>query len=321
MATAQMPSSSFFLPLSQMFKLLLGTLLAPATIGWASATQAQLPPASPSPIPSQSPPQPLPTASPTPSQSQPPSPQPAATAPDLTLLGKVLGAFLKTNRVSTESQIVMTVPYKGVDFKIYVRSKTIAQSSGEFRSEITFAPPGQPPTATYTIVSDRRRVWIYRPDRRQYSQTTVAKFQAQPYSYLVGMSSIFFLTLTEPARREINAALAYSPNFLAALPERDLKDLQGSKRQVEGQELYVYSYTNKLENWTFNSFVQPQTGILKQVEFTGTLDAKNGGSNFTLTEKIIDRAPQPTVNSSIFKFLPPKGTKKVQSLAIDLTGL
>ncbi len=314
-----MRSSSFFLPLSQMFKLLLGTLLATASIGWASATQAQLPPASPSPIPSQS--QPQPTPSPTPSQSQPPSPQPAATAPDLTLLGKVLGAFLKTNRVSTESQIVMTVADKGADFKIYAQTKTIAQSSGEFRSEITFAQPGQPPTATYTIVSDRRRVWIYRPDRRQYSQTTMAKFQAQPYSYLVGISSIFFLTLTEPARREINAALAYSPNFLAALPERDLKDLQGSKRQVEGQELYVYSYTNKLENWTFNSFVQPQTGILKQIEFTGTLAAKDSGSNFTLTEKIIDRLPQPTVNSSTFKFSPPKGTKKVQSLAIDLSGL
>ena len=318
MATVKMRSSSFSLPhpsspLSQMFKLLLGTLLATAPIGLASAAQAQLPPAAPSPIPSQS--QPQPTA-PTPSQSQP-----AATAPDLTLLGKVLGAFLKTNRVSTESQIVVTVPDKGVDLKIYARSKTIAQSSGEFRSIVTFVQPGQPPTATYTIVSDNRRVWIYRPDRRQYSQTTMAKFQAQPYSYLVGISSIFFLTLTEPARREINAALAYSPNFLAALPERDLKDLQGSKRQVEGQDLYVYSYTNKLANWTFNSFVQPQTGILKQVEFTGTLDAKNGGSNFTLTEKIIDRAPQPTVNSSIFKFSPPKGTKKVQSLAIDLTGL
>lgn len=314
-----MRSSSFFLPLSQMFKLLLGTLLTTAPIGWASATQAQLPPASPSPIPSQS--QPQPTASPTPSQSQPPSPQPAATAPDLTLLGKVLGAFLKTNRVSTESQIVMTVPDKGVDLKIYAQTKTIAQSSGEFRSEITFAQPGQPPTATYTIVSDNRRVWIYRSDRRQYSQTTVAKFQAQPYSYLVGISSIFFVTLTEPARRELNAALASSPNFLADLPERDIKDLQGSKRQVEGQELYVYSYTNKLGNWTFNSFVQPQTGILKQVEFIGKLDAKDGGTNFTIAEKIIDRHPQPTVNSSIFKFLPPKGTKKVQSLSIDLTGL
>lgn len=302
-----------------MFKLLLGTLLTTAPIGWASATQAQLPPASPSPIPSQS--QPQPTASPTPSQSQPPSPQPAATAPDLTLLGKVLGAFLKTNRVSTESQIVMTVPDKGVDLKIYAQTKTIAQSSGEFRSEITFAQPGQPPTATYTIVSDNRRVWIYRSDRRQYSQTTVAKFQAQPYSYLVGISSIFFVTLTEPARRELNAALVSSPNFLADLPERDIKDLQGSKRQVEGQELYVYSYTNKLGNWTFNSFVQPQTGILKQVEFIGKLDAKDGGTNFTIAEKIIDRHPQPTVNSSIFKFLPPKGTKKVQSLSIDLTGL
>ena len=57
------------------------------------------------------------------------------------------------------------------------------------------------------------------------------------------------------------------------------------------------------------------------MEFTGALDPKDGRSNFILTEKIIDRRPQPTINSSIFKFLPPTGTKKVQSLSIDLTGL
>ena len=280
-----------------MSKLLL-RIVATALIGWASTAQAQVPPISPSPLPPQ---------------------QPAVTAPDLTLLGRAMGDFLQTNRVATQSQLVMTIQDKGVDVKIYAQTKTIAQTSGEFRSELTFARPGQPPTATYTIVSDRRRVWIYRPDRRQYSQTTIAKFQAQPYSYLVGISSTFFLTVTEPTRRELNAALASSPNFLAALPERDIKDLQGSKRQVEGQELYVYSYTDKVEKWTFNGFVQPQTGILKQVEFTG-IDAKDGWT-FSLTEKIIDRNPRPNVNSSTFKFLPPKGTKKVQSLSIDLTGL
>lgn len=292
-----------------MSKFLLGTIVATLIIGCASTVPAQLPPASP--LPTITEPQPSPSVSPPPT---------AATKPDLTLLGKALGLFLQTNKAKTDSQIIMTLQDKGADLKIYAQTTTIAKSSGEFRSSLVFAQPGQPPTASYTIVSDGRTVWIYRPDRRQYSQTTIAKFQSQPYSYLVGLSSIFFLTVTEPTRRDLQAALAVNPAALTSLPDNQVKDLQGSRQQVEGRELYAYSYNNQLENWIFNGFVDPQTGILKQIEFTGKLDPKDGGNNFTLTEKIIARTSQPVINSSSFKFSPPKGTKKVPVLAIDLLG-
>jgi outer membrane lipoprotein-sorting protein len=293
-----------------MSKFWLRTLVVTLIIGCASHTPAQLPPASPA--------SPLPTK--TESQPAPVSPATVTTKPDLTLLGKALGIFLQTNRATTNSQLVMVLQDKGADFKIYAQTTTIAKSSGEFRSELTFEQPGQQPTAKYTIVSDGRRVWIYRPDRRQYAQTTIAKFQAQPYSYLVGLSSIFFLTITEPVRRDLQASLATSPDVLTSLPENQIKDLRGSRQQVDGRELYTYSYNNQTENWVFNGFVEPQTGILKQIEFAGKLDPKDGGGNFTLTEKIIDRNPQPAINNSSFKFSPSKGTKKVPSLEIDLLG-
>ncbi|WP_373541032.1 hypothetical protein [Chamaesiphon sp.] len=296
-----------------MSKFLLGTIVATLIIGCASTASAQLPPASPaSPLPTTTEPQPAPSISPQ---------SPATTKPDLTLLGKVLSLFLQTNKAKTDSQLVMTVQDRGVDVKVYAQTTTIAKSSGEFRSSLVFVQPGQPPTAKYTIVSDGRKVWIYRPDRRQYSQTTIAKFQLQPYSYLIGLSSIFFLTVTEPTRRDLKAALAVSPTVLTSLPENQIKDLQGSRQQVDGRELYAYSYTNQLENWIFNGLVDPQTGILKQIEFTGKLDPKDSSNNFTLTEKIIDRNPQPVINNASFKFSPPKGTTKVPSLDIDLTGL
>ncbi len=296
-----------------MSKFLFGSIFAALIVGLASTTHAQLPPTSPaSPLPTQAEPQPSPALSPQPT---------ATTKPDLTLLGKALGIFLQTNKAKTDAQIVMTLQDKGADLKIYAQTKTIAKTSGEFRSELTFAQPGQQPTATYTIVCDGRSVWIYRPDRRQYAQTTITKFQAQPYSYLVGLSSIFFLTITEPVRRDLKASLASSPSVLTSLPESQIKDLQGGKQQIDGRELYVYSYNNKLENWLFNGFVEPQTGILKQIEFTGKLDPKDGGTNFTIAEKIVDRNSQPVINNATFKFSPPKGTKKVTSLAIDLTGL
>jgi outer membrane lipoprotein-sorting protein len=304
-------------PEINMSKFLLRTIVATALLGLASTSHAQLPPASPvTPVPSKSP-SPSPTTSPQPSV----SPQPTApTTPDLTLLGKVLGVFLQTDRAQTESEIVMTLKGKAADMKVYARTKTIAKTSGEFRSEVIFAQPGQSPTATYTIVSDNSKVWIYRPDRRQYTQTTLAKFQAQPYSYLIGISSIFFLSVSEANRKDINAALAASPNFLTSLPKSDLKDLQGGRRQLEGKELYVYSYTNQPDSWGFNSLVNPQTGTLEQIEFNSKVDDKDGIMNFTLNEKIVTRNPQPAVNNTLFKFSPPKGTKKVKSLDIDLTG-
>jgi outer membrane lipoprotein-sorting protein len=300
-----------------MSKFLLRTIVATVLLGLTTTTQAQIPPASTvSPAPSTSP-----QLVPKPSTSPQPSVSPAATtAPDLALLGKVLGMFLQTDRAKTESEIVMTLKGKNTDMKVYVNSKTIAKTSGEFRSEITFAQPGQSPTASYTIVSDNSKVWIYRPDRRQYSQTTLAKFQAQPYSYLIGISSIFLLSVTEANRKDINAALAANPNFLTALPQSDIKDLQGSRRQFEGAELYVYSYNSKPDNWGFNSLVNPQTGMLKQIEFNSRVDDKDGVMNFTVNEKIITRNPQLVANNSLFKFFPPKGTKKVKSLDIDLTG-
>ncbi len=315
-----------------MSKFLLRTLVATVMLGLASTTHAQLPPASPvsSPIPPKSQPQsplPSPQISPQPATSVQPSVSPpataqpaAATTPDLTLLGKVLGTFLKTNQAQTESEIVMTLKGKDTDMKVFARSKTIAKTSGEFRSELTFVQPGQRPTATYTIVSDNSKVWIYRPDRRQYTQTTMAKFQAQPYSYLIGISSIFFLSVSEANRQDINAALAANPSFLTALSKNDLKDLQGSRRQFDGKELYVYSYNSKPDSWGFNSLVSPQTGMLEQIEFNSRVDDKDGAINFTLNEKIINRNPQPVINNALFKFSPPKGTKKVKSLDIDLTG-
>lgn len=316
-----------------MSKFLPGAIVATALIGLANTTHAQLPTVSPvaSPTPPKSQPQspstapqispkpstlPQPSVSPTPATTKPA----VATAPDLTLLGKVLGVFLKTDRAKTESEIVMTLKGNDTDLKVYVRSKTIAKTSGEFRSELTFAQPGQAPTATYTIVSNNNKVWIYRPDRRQYTQTTLAQFQAQPYSYLIGISSIFFLSVSEANRKDINAALAANPNFLTALSKEDLKDLQVSRQQFDGKESYVYSYNSKPDNWGFNSLVNPQTGMLQQIEFNSKVDDKSGSVNFTIDEKIITRTSSATIDKTIFKFSPPKGTKKVKSLDVDLTG-
>lgn len=295
-----------------MSKFLSGIILTTLLVGWTSITHAQVPAASPTTPPAQ----PRPSIAPS-SQPQPTlSPTPKSTTPDLILLGKVISTFWQTNRAQTASQIVMNLRDGSADLKVYATVNTIVQTGNKFRTELIFAQPGAKPTATYTIVCDGQKVWIYRPDKRQYAQTTFPEFQAQPYSFLVGAASIFFLSIPEADRQEIITALATDRQFLTMLPKQQIKDLQGGQRQLDGQNSYVYSYENKQENWNFNGFIQPQTGILKQIELTG----KTGRMNFTLAEKIISRNTQPTLDRQIFRFSPPKGVKKVKSLPIDLLG-
>lgn len=292
-----------------MSKILSAMAIATLLITSPGIVQAQVP-SSITPTPAQSPTTP-------PRQSEPsPSATPLSTAPDLNLLGKAIGLFWQTNRAQTESLIVMNLRDKSADIKVYATINTIAQTGNKFRTELKFAQPGATPTATYTIVCDGQKVWTYRPDKRQYAQTTFPKFQSESYSFLIGAASIFFLSIPEADRQEIIQALVKDINFLNMLSQEEIKDLQGSQRQLEGQDYYVYSYEDKKENWNFNGFFNPQTGMIKQIELAG----KTAGMNFTLTEKILNRNTKAKIDSKVFRFLPPKGVKKVKSLPIDLLG-
>jgi outer membrane lipoprotein-sorting protein len=291
-----------------MSKFLSGIIIATALLSWTRIAHAQLPTALPTPP--QSKPAPSIPAQPTPSIA------PTSATPDLILLGKVISKFWQTNRAQTESKIVMSLLDGSTDLKVYATVKTIVQTGNKFRTELIFAQPGSSPTATYTIVCDGQNVWTYRLDKRQYAQTTFAKFQSESYSFLIGAASIFFLSIPEADRQEIITALAKDQDFLTSLPPEQIKELKGSQRQLDGQNSYVYSYEDKKEDWNFNGFIQPQTGILKQIELTG----KTVGMKFTLVEKIVNRNSQPTVDRQSFRFSPPKGVKKVQSLPIDLLG-
>ena len=273
-------------------------IAAALLVCWTNIAIAQTP--SPSPSPSLSPS--APTATPT------------ATAPDLIILGKAASAFWRTNRAQTESQVVMSVRDKDNEIKVYFNVKIIAETGNKFRLELVLTRPSGEPKATYTVVSDGKQVWTYRPDKRQYAQTTYAKFQDDASPFVIGASSMLFLSIPETDRKQMIAELTSNPNSLAALSKEDLKGLQGSNRQVDGQNLYVFSYEEKKEKWNISGFFQPQTGIIKQVEIAGKVD----GMEFVMTEKIISRNSQPTIDSKVFKFLPPNGVKKVKALSIDL---
>jgi hypothetical protein len=297
-----------------MSKLLVGTLVTSVLIGLASVTQAQISPRSLTPPKStilvQTPSPKIPGSIPT--QTLPPQ-TPDTTTPDLTLLSKAVGVFWQSDRIETDSQVLMQIASNGIDIDMSAQIKTIAQTGNKFQARLTFAPIGLRPKTTCIITSNGRDVWIYRPDRRQYVKTTFAAFRSSSNWFWTGVSSSLFLSITEADRREIIASLGTDRDFTKAMPASQFKDLLGAERQIDGQKLYAYSYDIKEQGLTFNVFVQSQTATVKRIEF----NVKTDGIGIKFSENIITRNSQIDIPKQTFQFVPPKGVKKVKSLPID----
>jgi outer membrane lipoprotein-sorting protein len=256
----------------------------------------------------------------TPTTTPAPVATPSATTPELKLLGKAIGLFWQGNRAQTESQIVMTYQRKGTKaapVQINAIIKTIAQTEDRFRSELTISRSGSPATITYSILCDGQTVWMYRPDKRQYSQSTFAEFKPQPYSLLVGLSTVFFVSMSEPGRKAVVADLATGTNPLKSLTASQAANFKSSIIKVEGQNLRAYTFDNQAEKSNFSGFVQPETGILKQVEFVSNTPE----AEIKIVEKIINHTTTTDPNTKNFRFSPPPGVKKVPSVATDLLQL
>lgn len=241
-----------------------------------------------------------------------PSARPTATTPDLKLLTKAIGIFWQGNRAQTESQVVMTIQPQGKNttpVQINATVKTIAQTDDRFRSELILSRSGSPTKTAYTIVCDGQNVWIYRPDKRQYSQTTFSEFKPQPYSLLVGLSTVFFVSAPEAGRKTVITDIAAGRDPFKSIPAELMANLQGNTRQVDGQSLQVYTTDNKVSKISFTGLIQPVTGILKQIEFTSTTEV----GDMKIVEKIMTHTTTTNPSKQTFKFSPPPGVKKVRS--------
>jgi outer membrane lipoprotein-sorting protein len=303
-----------------MFKLLLGTSVFSVLIGLIGVSQAQISPGVTPPkstIPTQTQPIRIPSA--TPPNSTTPVPERVPKAPgtnttDLNLLSKAVGVFWQSDRTETESQMLIKGEQQGVKIETSAQVKTIAQIGNKFQTQLLITPAGSTPKAAYTIVSNGRDVWIYRPDRRQYAKTTFDTFRSGSNWLWTGVSSSLFLTISAADRQEILSALGTERDVIKSIPPSQFKDLIGSERQVDGQNLYSYSYNFKGEGFVFDVLVQPQAATVQRIELNGKVD----GMNISLSEKILSRKPQAVISKQTFQFVPPQGVKKVKAIEIEL---
>lgn len=232
---------------------------------------------------------------------------------DLALLAKTMTAFLKSDRYQTDSQTQFKVSSQGNETTIYLQTKIITQSGRKFRAEITYAKPGEKPQAGNLVISNGTQLWIYRPDLKQYAVTTYTDFKNSSDWVLLGLSPFAFLDFPEKDRKIVANGNLSAKNVLTYLGLSSNGELQGDRRTFEGETFYVYNYKDPQEGFTLSAFINPKTATIKQVQLAG----KSQNLDILLTEKILRRTANPTVNQNTFRFILPKGTQRVKSLSIS----
>jgi outer membrane lipoprotein-sorting protein len=278
-----------------MFKLLVSGI-ATALISLTGNTQAQQPPKSTTPPP----------------KSQPVSPTSTSLkVADLQLLTRAVGKFWQTDSAETESQIEIDSYDEKGKTKSVVFVKTIAKVGKKFRSELTIDRPNQKTKIKYTIVSDGKKVWIYRPDIRQYAEISTDVFYGKSAASIIGLFSITFVSLTETQRQELATDILGENNQVLSM--ENFKDLQVRQQQIDKQNLSVYTYSDRDNEVTISGFINPQTVMFERIEF------KFGGkqSRTEMVERMIRRNSKLTFTDKTFTFSPPKGVKKVKSLQTE----
>jgi outer membrane lipoprotein-sorting protein len=250
----------------------------------------------------------LPSSSPTPQNSQ------QAETFDLPLLKKVFAQFFLSDRYLTESQFLFRSSGRGINVELGIQLKTITQTGNKFRTEISFNKPGETPKINAIVTSDGNRVTTYRPDLKQYAVIPFAKFED---SMWVGLSTIFFSTVSEDDRSALAQGLQdekFLKEILKEMNLSDIREIKGARSSIpeENSYMYEYAYTESNTPVTARVFVDLASASVKQIQFI----SKEKNLDFEFTEKILRRTPNPSITSQTFRFTPPKTAKRVKTLSI-----
>lgn len=231
--------------------------------------------------------------------------------PDLALLAKLITGFFKGNDYQTASSLDVNAVIGTTTVTSKAQIQTIAQFPNKFRTEISFAKPGEPTQVKTLVVSNGTRVWVYRADLKQYAVFPYAKFDALDDSYWIGFSTMMFAQIPLDVKQLVAQGVLSDAEVLKKIG-LELGDLSGSSQTIDKQNFYAYEYNDVKEGYRFGALVEPKSAVLKQLRIVG----KYEGSDITMIEQIRSRVSTPPASASTFTFAPPKGAKKVTTLAI-----
>jgi outer membrane lipoprotein-sorting protein len=225
-------------------------------------------------------------------------------------LAQAIRNFWQSDRYLTESVITLSGKINNSEFKTTSNIKTIAQSGEKFRSEIAFGSPNDAERKQYLLVSNGEKVWIYRSDTKEYAVVSHADFKE---TFLIGMSSVLFMSFPEDARGEISKSVNSARSFLNDTGVLKNSQLAEGNTVIDGESFTTYTYKDVEDGVNIKAFVDSTSAILKQIEFSGKFE----GINVLITEQISQRTAKPTITKETFTFSPPPGVKQVDSLSIN----
>jgi outer membrane lipoprotein-sorting protein len=246
---------------------------------------------------------------PTTTESKTVGPTPAVmTQKSAVLFGKAFWAFFGSDVVQTTSRTVLKGVSGGFKFSVSMQHQTIAKTPGQFRTDLEFVDTAQP-KRKYQVISDGKTLWIYRPDRKEFSVQTYKQFDASDDSSMIGLATGLYLSATD--LKQLIPETSPTPK---ELQEGGIEDL-GKKVAEDGKSFQVYGMKDaQSSNANMQFWVNPQTAQIERLRLFG----KEKEMELELQETLLQFQRNNSVSASQFAFQPPAGAKQVEKISIEL---
>lgn len=224
------------------------------------------------------------------------------------LFGKAFWSFFGSDVVRTTSRTVLKGVSGGFSFSVSMQHQTIAKAPGQFRTDLEFMDTAQH-KRKYQVISDGKTLWIYRPDRKEFSVQTYQQFDASDDSSMIGLTTGLYLSAAD--LKQLIPETSPTPK---ELQEGGIEDL-GKKVAEDGKSFQVYGMKDtQNSNAHMQFWVNPQTAQIERLRLVG----KEKEMELELLETILQFQRNTPVSANQFAFQPPAGAKQVEKISIEL---
>ncbi len=220
---------------------------------------------------------------------------------DLILLTKVANNTLE--QFKSEEAYVSTTEFIIVDNlnkdkKIVLKTDNNINSARLFYSEIKVLQKSKI-LSNLKIIGDGEKVWLYRPDVKQYTSFGYDEFIAGDKLIFTGLYNFFYLSTPELKQAKF-------VTLKTLLEVTNIESFKQSLDIIAGKKHTIYEYQSNPEQPSFKLWVSPDKALIVKVQF--------GLQSPEIQAQITEKISQLPKQSQAFKFVPPKRAKLVKEL-------
>lgn len=232
----------------------------------------------------------------------------------LSLLGKSIFNYVKGAIYRTESELELNASNNSGDiFNITGKITAITQYPHSYRIDFTFFKADGTPGNRYLLISNGKDVWLYQPDSQQYLVTSVTDFERSDDSWIIGFANLFYLNTPEQIKQEIDRDSISDRELAQTFLTSTGSSLQQEIQEIAGDRYNLYQFIADNQSLQFSFLVGENSEQISQFQ------TQNQDRDITLsiTEKIVSREENPSIDNNTFNFLPPTSATQVDSLSVE----